>query len=393
MGKKDLREQLDSDITTPSENHGLYTESRDKARIDEMTGPPNRDYLDEMLGSEIGRHSRYGGVFSLIILDLDSFKAFNDNYGHGAGDDLLKRIGSLIESSTRSADRTFRCGSDEFAVLLPNTHVDAANQVAERIRKQITSEMMPDGIQTTASFGLASWPIDGLVTSEIITATDAALNHAKQSGGNRTHWVSEVLQPLDNATVSSKDSEGDEASKAIYALAAIVDARKDYYSNHWRKVKVYATAIAKALNLERQSIDRLETCALLHDIGKIAISDKIINKQGKLTTDEWAIIKTHPQIGASIAGRARQFSPCIAGILYHHERYDGNGYPKGLRGENIPLDARVLSVADAFSAMTSDRSYSSALPIQMALEEIKQGSSSQFDPNLVEVFFSIVENT
>ena len=154
---------------------------------------------------------------------------------------------------------------------------------------------------------------------------------------------------------------------------------------------VYEMTLAEALKLEPLETTKLSTCALLHDIGKIGISDEILNKPDKLTAKEWEIVKGHSQLGANITSHVRQLAPCIAGILHHHEWYDGTGYPKGLKGEDIPLEARILAIADAFAAMTSDRSYCKALPREEALEEIKQGAGKQFDPNLVELFMSIME--
>jgi len=182
-----LLEQLASQIAMPIENARLYAEVAEKARIDNLTGLLNRRSLDEVMASEINRHSRYGGVFSLIILDIDSLKAVNDNYGHPAGDDVLKNIGSFIRHSIRSADQAFRYGGDEFAVLLPNASIDAANQVAERIRKQVASKVIAGNIPVTASLGLASWPANGTGANEVIAAADAALYHAKRSGGNQSH--------------------------------------------------------------------------------------------------------------------------------------------------------------------------------------------------------------
>lgn len=182
-----LLEQLASQIAMPIENSRLYAEVEEKARIDALTGLLNRRSLDEAIASEVSRHSRYGGDFSIIILDLDSLKAFNDNYGHLAGDTLLRKIGSVIENSIRSADRAFRYGGDEFAILLPNTSVDAANQVAERVRKQVASAVIAGYIPVTASLGLACWPANGKGANEVIAAADAALYHAKRSGGNRSH--------------------------------------------------------------------------------------------------------------------------------------------------------------------------------------------------------------
>ncbi len=184
-----LLEQIASHIAMPIENARLYAEVAEKARIDELTGLFNRRSLDEMMVSEINRHSRYGGVFSLIILDIDSLKAFNDNYGHLAGDNLLRQVSSAIKNTIRSADQAFRYGGDEFAILLPNTPIEAANGVAERTRKQLASKVIIGNIPVTASLGLASWPANGIGANEIIAAADAALYHAKRSGGNQSHWA------------------------------------------------------------------------------------------------------------------------------------------------------------------------------------------------------------
>jgi len=386
-----LLEQLASQIAMPVENSRLYAEVEERARTDELTGLLNRRALDELIISEIDRHSRYGGVFSISILDLDFFKAFNDKYGHLAGDKVLRQIGNIIKSTIRGADQAFRYGGDEFAILLPQTTVEAAYEVAERLRNQIASKVEAGDVPITASLGLASWPIEGIGANAIIAAADAALYHAKRSGGNQTHRASESLPFLDETMVGYESNEDSEALSTIYALAATVDAKDHYTRSHSERVSWYAMALAEALNLEPLEISRLKACALLHDIGKISISGEILTKWGKLTAKEWEAIKVHPQVGANIAGHARQLSPCIAGIMHHHERYDGGGYPKGLKGEDIPLEARILAIADAFAAMTSTRPYSEALSCEEALEEMKRGAGKQFDPKLVEVFVSIVK--
>ena len=388
-----LLEQLASQIAMPVENSRLYAKVEERARTDELTGLLNRRSLDEMINSEIGRHSRYGGVFSIIILDLDFFKAFNDNYGHLAGDKLLRQIGSIMKGAIRNADQAFRYGGDEFAILLPQTNIEAAYEVAERVRKRVASGVKTDHVPITASLGLASWPADGIGANEIIAAADTTLYHAKRNGGNQSHLASGTLLPLDDIIVGGGNNKDSGALSTIFALAARVDARDHYTRSHSKKVNEYAVALAEALNLEPLKISNLSTCALLHDIGKIGISDEILNKRGKLTAEEWEAIKGHPQLGATIASQARQLAPCIAGILHHHESYDGSGYPKGLKGEDIPLEARILAIADAFAAMTSDRHHSEALPNKEALEEIKRGAGTQFDPDLAEVFLSITRIT
>jgi len=175
------------------------------------------------------------------------------------------------------------------------------------------------------------------------------------------------LLELDDASLSLIESRNGNTLNAIFALAETVDAKEHFTSNHWRKVREYAVLLAKNFGLDAEEIRKLETCARLHDIGKISISEKILNKRDPLTADEWDLIKTHPQVGVNIASRAEELAPCLAGILHHHERYDGTGYPIGLKGEEIPLEARILAVADAFAAMTTVRSYSDALPIAEAL--------------------------
>ena len=384
-----LLSQLASQIAMPIENSQLYAQAEQRARIDELTGLWNRRHLEERVQSEIGRHSRYGGTFSLIILDLDSFKAFNDSYGHLAGDELLRQFGNIMRSTIRSADEAFRYGGDEFAILLPQTSIKDADEVAERIRSRIASEIELADTPVTASFGLASWPVDGIGIDEIITAADMALYYAKQSGGNQTHTISEILPPsLEPAT--KPDIQQDQgALSIIYTLAAAVDAKDHYAHNHSQKVKEYAAALAKSLNLEPADIARLSTCALLHDIGKIGISNEILNKASELDAKEWEVIKSHIQLGAEIVSHVPQLASCLPAILYHHERYDGSGYPLGLKGEAIPLEARILGIVDAFAAMTSARAYRDALSSEEALEELRKGAGKQFDPNLVEAFISV----
>jgi len=388
-----LLEQLTSQIATHIENSRLYAKVEQRARIDELTGLLNRRSLDEMMGSEIGRHSRYGGVFSLAILDLDSFKEYNDKYGHLAGDKILRKIGDIMKRSIRNADQAFRYGGDEFAIILPQTSVEIAFQVAERVRKRIASEVGSGRIQITASLGMASWPADGIESEAIIAAADAALYQAKRGGGNRTYRSSVAMLLPDIITTGDKiNNDDDEALNTIYNLSSTVDARDHYTRSHSEKVRKYTMAIAETLNMEQQAINKLGTCALLHDVGKIGISDDILSKKQKLTTGEWEEIRVHPQLGASIVSRVPQLAYCAPGILHHHERYDGSGYPKGLKGEEIPLEARILAIADAFASMTSDRFFSKTLSYEEALEEIKRCTGSQFDPNLVEAFLSLIES-
>jgi len=386
-----LLSQLASRIAMSIENARLYAQAEQRARIDELTGLWNRRHLMERIQIEIGRHSRYGGTFSLIILDLDSFKAFNDSYGHIAGDKLLKQLGTVLRGAIRDADEAFRYGGDEFAILLPQTSLKDAHEVAERVRRRIASEIKAGSTSMTASLGLASWPVDGIAINEIINAADKALYYAKQSGGNQSQAVLEILPPLAEPATKFEVQQDKGAFSIIYALAAAVDAKDHYAHDHSQRVKEYAVALTKGLDLEPADIARMSICALLHDIGKIGISDEILNKAGELNAEEWKVIKSHPQLGADIVSHVPQLASCLLGILYHHEHHDGSGYPLGIKGEAIPLDARILGIVDAFAAMTSARPYRDALSYEEALGELKRGAGKQFDPNLVEAFISVAK--
>jgi diguanylate cyclase (GGDEF)-like protein len=390
-----LLEQLTSQIALPLENTLLYAKAEKKARIDELTGLLNRRSLDEMIDNEISRHSRYGGVFSLAILDLDSFKVYNDSYGHPAGDRLLRQVGNVIKSTIRNADRAFRYGGDEFAILLPQTDIDDGIQVTERVRKAIAEGVNSADIPVTISIGLASWPDDGISHTDIIAAADVTLYRAKRSGGNQSCRASGALTPLqlggtDTDTANSIDIK---ILEVIRALSDTVDARSYYTLNHSRRVADCSLALGKVLKLDTAEMSRLEACALLHDIGKMGINDQVINKTTELTGEEWNLVKTHPKLGSEIAGRIPQLGSCINGILHHHEHYDGSGYPLGLKGEEIPLEARILAIADSYVAMTSERSYSGTLNHEKAVEEIKKCAGVQFDPYLVEQFVCIDRNS
>jgi diguanylate cyclase (GGDEF)-like protein/putative nucleotidyltransferase with HDIG domain len=383
-----LLEQVALQIATPIENAQLYARAEQRSRIDELTGLYNRRHFEERLKEEIGRHSRHGDMFSIFLLDLDNFKTYNDMYGHPAGDIVLNQIGKTMKGSVRSVDQAFRYGGDEFVVILPQTGIDDARVVAERVRKQIAGEMEAKGVAVTCSIGLASYPSDGVIPGELVTVADTALYYAKRTGGNRVYLSSKILsEPLDEAGVYAKRN----GLSAIYALVSTVEARDPYTYGHSRKVNSYAVALAEAIGLSPDDVSKVSTAALLHDIGKIGIPDKVLNKKGKLSKEDWEAIKSHPRLGANIVGNVPQLIPCVNSILHHHERWDGGGYPEGLKGEEIPIEARILAIADSFEAMTSARPYRPALCSEKVVKELRRCGGSQFDPELVGVFIGIIE--
>jgi len=226
---------------------------------------------------------------------------------------------------------------------------------------------------------------------ELVTTADTALYYAKNTGGNRTYISAKIFSDVDEGVEVRNNHRGSGLS-AVYALAAAVDAKDHYTYGHSRKVNTYAVVLAEAVGLPSDEVSRISTAALLHDIGKIGVPDHILNKEGALDADEWDAIKSHPRLGANIVGNVPDLAPCVGHILYHHERWDGSGYPEGLRGKSIPLGARILSIADAFAAMASARPYRDALPDEVALQRLKEGAGTQFDAELVELFVEEVES-
>jgi len=286
----------------------------------------------------------------------------------------------------------FRYGGEEFTIILPEAWFDDAYKVAERIRQTIESKMSTQAIPLTVSLGIASRPADGVMAEEIIACADAALYRAKQTGRNRTCLSPEIMKPeapLEGEGLKPQVRRG--TLNIIYALAAIVDAKDHYTYGHSKKVSEYAVALSQALGLPRDRIDTIRAAALLHDIGKVGIPDAILNKEGALTAEEWEPVKEHPQLGVEILRHVAELVNCLPAILHHHERYDGTGYPSGLKGSDIPLEARILAVADAYDAITSLRPYHKQLPPQQALAELKRLAGAQFDPELVDVFCKTME--
>jgi len=383
-----LLERLALQIATPVENSQLYARAEQRSRIDELTGLFNRRHFEERLKEEIARHSRHGNAFSLLMLDLDFFKTYNDMYGHPSGDRLLNQMGEIISGSIRNADQAFRYGGDEFAVILPQTDTGDAHAVAERVRESVAAEMEARQVAVTCSIGLASYPADGVMSGELVNTADTALYYAKSTGGNRTYLSSKIFSEPETEIEANTRAGG---LSAVYALAAAVDAKDHYTYGHSRKVNTYAVALAEAIGLPPDEVSRMSTAALLHDIGKIGVPDRILNKKGKLSVEEWEAIKSHPKLGANIIANVPDLVPCVGSILYHHERWDGTGYPEGLKGKAIPLDARILAIADAFAAMTSARPYRDAFCDDKVVQKLRHGAGTQFDPELVEVFIGLIE--
>ena len=387
---KDMLMTLAHEAAVVIENAELYSRAKQRANTDELTNLFNHRYFHQRLDEEISRSSRFGKIFTLIFLDMDYFKTYNDVSGHLAGDEILKHIGRHIKESVRDIDICFRYGGDEFAIIVPETTLDDGGKIAERIRKGIESQMDLQGMPLTCSIGIASWPTDGVMHEEIIQSSDAAIYYAKRTGRNRICLACEVaLSEVLKRETGLKPKSSETILSTVYALAATVDAKDHYTYGHSKKVSKYATDIAEAIGYSREGIEIIRAAALLHDIGKIGISDRVLKKSEALNPEEWELICNHPTLGVSIIKHIDSLKGSLAAVQYHHEHYDGNGYPAGLKGNNIPLDARLMAVADAYDAMTSQRPYRQKKTNIQALEELKKCAGKQFDPEIVTVFIDL----
>lgn len=366
-----------------------------RANVDGLTDIYNHRYFQERLYAEIERANRYSRPLSVIMFDLDHFKIFNDTWGHQEGDKLLKWFADICAGCIRSIDILARYGGEEFVIVLPETDNEEALEVAERIRKTMerrSAISFGKNKQTTVSAGIASYPMQGENQHQLILNADAALYHAKQKGRNRCFIYREEFHCSYRANPGHVKQLLDENEmSAVEALAMIADARDIHTKGHSFTVMRLSVALAEAIGMSIEEINNLKIAALLHDIGRIGTPEEILLKSGPLEEHEWKEIENQPRIGSSILKHMHNMNSIIPGVKHHHERYDGKGYPAKLSGKNIPLLARIIAIADAFDAMTNNRSYRSAMSVADALNELKRCAGSQFDPDLVKSFVEIIE--
>ena len=359
----------------------------DAALTDALTGLRNRLALDRELAAEVERALRAEQPLSVVIGDLDNFKSVNDRLGHRAGDDALVRVGAILETHRRTEDSIARTGGEEFTILLPGASAHEAYLVAERLRASVESEFRADPAALTFSFGVATYPVHGRSADAVVECADQALYAAKALGRNRCVIFNSEI----SAIFAPEGGRGaDEVQLAtLLSLAEALDLRDTGTADHSRTVGLYCGQIAKELELKPEHAKRIEVAGILHDIGKIGLPDAILQKPGKLGTMELAEIRTHPEIGAQILS-GRGLEDLHEWVLCHHERPDGLGYPRGLANAEIPLEAKILAVADAYEAMTADRVYRSAMGERAARGELLRCAGAQFDARVVAAFLSVL---
>ncbi len=384
------------------------------ASADSMTGLANHRTFQEQLRNEAARAVRHDTPLSVLMLDVDHFKKYNDHHGHPAGDEVLKGVARLLKETLRVEDFTARYGGEEFAAILPLTGLEDALVLAERFRAAVASYDFPHQ-QVTVSIGLAQF-VPGEDTPELlVTKADEALYAAKHSGRNRVYLATDLPFELasDGDAGLLLSGEGDTsqrllgswgnlegllqepAEQVLAGVLSILEKRQAESRGHSQRVVQIALRLTQEFSSQEQgAIDpgvlrQVALGSLLHDIGKVSVSPEILQKTGPLTEAERDELRSYPAMGIELLENFSLLSPCLPILRHQHERWDGKGYPDGLKGEDIPLAARIFSVANAFDTMCHDRPYRPAQSYLEAQDEIILYSGTQFDPKIVHAFVAI----
>ena len=406
-------------LATALHNVFVFQKMQQQSITDGLTGIKTRRFFLEAVTGEWRRASRSGRPFSVVMIDLDKFKQVNDSQGHLEGDLVLARVGRLLEQKCRQSNVVARYGGDEFVILMPETGIEQAQILSERLRLWIATDPMLNERHITGSFGVASFPLHGSTVEDIMRVADAGMYVSKHAGGNRVSTAEEFQEgetiAVQRQLIASyiegflqRENMGPEAGEelvmtlkkmceglqddpgpmkeAIVVLSRAAETREGHNVGHGSAVAKYSEAIARELGLDAEEIIDITFAAMVHDVGKLVIPERLLLKPSQLTEDEHYIMRMHPTLSAEIVA-------CIPGgdhlqeiVRHHHERYDGGGYPDGLRGERIPLASRILNVADAYASMIRDRAYAAGRTVAEAAEELERNSGTQFDPNVVTVF-------
>jgi diguanylate cyclase (GGDEF)-like protein/putative nucleotidyltransferase with HDIG domain len=408
-------------------NARAYQAAIEQAITDGLTGLKTHRFFMEALDREWRQSTRAGQTFSVIMVDLDGFKQVNDRHGHQEGDKVVTAVGTLLNQRVRQSNVVARYGGDEFAILLPGARADQAETLAERLRGQIESDPFLAAHGVTASFGIASFPLHGPTAEEILRVADSGMYLAKHQHGNsvrmaavhpgavQSSWEAKLLEAYLGVTMKRMFSTGPEAFDhyldkfqavspvssreapslldIVTALAFAIDAKDHFTQGHSQSVSRIAAQIARQMGEKETFIEEVRLGGILHDVGKIGVPESILNKPSSLTPEESAVMKTHTLLGEKILEpiKAKAIDRIRKIVRNHHEMFDGTGYPDGLKGEAIPLAARIIAVADAFDTMVSARAYKPGRSIDAAIDELRCCSGTQFDPEIVEALAQSLE--
>jgi diguanylate cyclase (GGDEF)-like protein/putative nucleotidyltransferase with HDIG domain len=374
-GKGDLEAEL---AAARRRNAALQAELTERNARDSLTASLlTLRAFRAQLDLDVRRAQRYRRPLSIALLDVDGFRAVNSSAGYSAGDELLAAVGEAITRTTRAHDLACRTGGDEYAILLAETESGDARLAVERLLLDLEDVEVAGLHGVSASAGVADLTV--AVTPEgLLAAARDALEEARESGGGR---VAEC-PPVASAN-GAKESTPEQAD-TVAALVSALAERDRYTGDHSESVVDVAARVAESLAVPQAEVELISKAALLHDIGKVGVPDQVLHKPGPLDDGEWELMREHPAIGERILRSTPGMGQVAKIVRHEHERWDGNGYPDGLSGHEIPLGSRIILACDAYHAMTSDRPYRQAMPHADAVAELSAGAGTQFDPHVVE---------
>ncbi len=406
-------------LATALHNSFVFQKLQQQSITDGLTSIKTRRFFWEALTGEWKRASRSGRPFSVVLIDLDKFKEVNDTFGHMEGDLVLARVGRLLEQKCRQSNVVARYGGDEFVILMPETGVEQAQILAERLRLWLATDPMLSEHKITGSFGVASFPLHGFTAEDIIRVADAGMYVSKKAGGDRVstaenydqdqdsiiqrqlvsgyiegflqrertgpEQVEELVGSLRKLSAGGQEKNLPLLRDSIEALARAAESRELNAPGHGEAVAQYSAMIGRALGLSPEDVRELAFAGRVHDVGKIFVPESVLNHQASLSDDEFHQVKMHSRLGGEIVSTLPKAERVQKAVEGHHERVDGSGYPAGLCGEDIPLWARIIAVADAYVNLTSDRSLAPGKTSEQAITELEKASGVKFDGMLVRI--------
>jgi diguanylate cyclase (GGDEF)-like protein len=366
------------------------SDARAQAASDPLTGLGNHRSFHSRIRSETAAAGDGNKKVSLILFDIDNFKAINDSEGHLAGDEMLRRLTRVLGEVVPVSD-VYRYGGDEFAVVCAGLDQKEASALAGELRAAVDDGAGSENRKLTISLGVATFPDLAASAEELVYRADMAMYWAKSTGKNRVGDWDGLLSRRESETMPEfPNGHRGKVHDAVASLVSALAAKDLTTRDHVERCSWYTAELAKELGLNGEVESVLRLASLLHDVGKLVVPNEVLTKAGPLTEEEWALMRQHPVNALHILSQMDSVAEAIPAVLHHHEHFDGSGYPDGLAGDDIPLASRILLVSDAFDAMTTGRPYRQAMPVEAAIQELRRHSGSQFDPKVVDAFLAVI---